>query len=63
VLIVLSMGDGILTHLSFRFPNSTGSSSETSTQLLLGTGVITHLAASCWQWGDGGRGGDTCLRG
>jgi hypothetical protein len=55
-LTVLSMGDGIHTHLSFRFPDPTSPPSETNTQLLLGRGAMTHLAASCWQWGDGGVG-------
>jgi hypothetical protein len=56
-LMVLSMGDGILIHLSFRFPDPTSPPSEASTQLLLGRGVMTCLVASCYQWGDGGGGG------
>jgi hypothetical protein len=55
-LIVLSMGDGVLTHLPFRFPDPTSLRSETSIQLLLGRGAMTHLAALFWQWGDGGGG-------
>jgi hypothetical protein len=47
------MVDGILTHLSFMFPDPISTPSETSTQLLLGRGVMIHLAASCWKWGNG----------
>jgi hypothetical protein len=44
-LIVLSMGDKILTHLFFRFPDPTSPLSETITQLLLGRGTMTYLSA------------------
>jgi hypothetical protein len=42
--------------ICLRFPDPTNPHSETSTQLLLGRGAMTHLSASCWQWGDRGWG-------
>jgi hypothetical protein len=42
--------------ICLRSPDPTNPPSETSTQLLLGRGMMTHLATSCWQWGNGGIG-------
>jgi hypothetical protein len=39
--------------ICLRSPGPTNPPSETSTQLLLGREVMAHLAAFCWQWGDG----------
>jgi hypothetical protein len=46
---LLGVENGIL--ICLRSPDPTNPLSETSTQLLLGIGKMTHLPASCWQWG------------
>jgi hypothetical protein len=56
-LTVLSCGMGTLAHFCLLIPHEASPRSEVSTQLLLGKGTVTHLAASCWQWGGRGRGG------
>jgi hypothetical protein len=50
--LVLSMGDGRLTHLPFRSPDPRSPPSETSPHLLLGRGVMSHLFhAGNGRWG------------
>jgi hypothetical protein len=39
--------------ICLRSLDPTNPPSETSTQMLLGKGAMTHLVASCWQWSMG----------
>jgi hypothetical protein len=49
---VLSMGDGILTNLSFRSPDPTSPRSETSTQLGEGgDDLSSYFLLAMGQWG------------